>query len=258
MKRNTIIAAVLIIAFVLIIGFAAGYRIDNLKIVKAGRLEVIVPYANSTITIDGKHSGYAHEDNEIIVYRNLKKGMHTVIVSNDERYPWIKEVSVPYHSFTQLFPFNIKISSNSSIIENDSQEFKDITAKIKQSKTPTSESPVFSGDQKISVFVEDSVIKAKWQGSADTAPETFCKETICTKTIDIIPTVKPINSIEFYPERNDTIILATTGGVYALEITNSHTPNFQPILVSDNPFIHIIDNTLYALDGETLGKVTLD
>lgn len=258
MKRNSIIAVILLVAFVIIIGFSIGYRVDGFKIVKAGRLEIVVPYANSTITIDGKHSGYAHEDGEIIVYRNLTKGNHTVIVSNEDRYPWIKDVEVPYHSHTVLYPFNIKISSNSSIIEKTDDSYKAISTGIKNSKTPTIESPVFSDDGKVAVFIENEIIKAQWQDTAESAPESFCDNTKCEKTISIIPIVQTINSIEFYPGRNDVIIIATKGGVYALEVARDGKPNFQPILISENPFIHSDGNSLYALDGETLGKVTLD
>jgi len=258
MKRNTIIAVILLIAFVLIAGFSLGYRIDGLSIAKAGRLEILVPYANSTITIDGKHSGYAHDDNGVIVYRGLAKGSHSVIVSHEERYPWATTVSTPLGSLTRITPFNIKVTSNSIIIPNGSEDYARITGVIKSQTEVTRENPALSADASIAVFVEDSIIKAQWLLDSKEVPTFFCPDTSCPNEINITPTQQKINSINFYPGRNDVIVFGTTGGVFALEVTNHKNPNFQPIISSSNPKAYIEGNLLYALEDSTLGKVILD
>jgi len=257
-RKNIYIAATLVIAFILLIAYASGYRISGFMIVKTGQLEIHVPYKNSSITIDSKHAGLTHEDNEIFVLKNLRPGTHTVLISEGERYPWITRVNTPYNTVQKIYPFNIKISSNSTIVETTDPTYATKVKEIRATTLPTSSNPVFSDDKTIGAYVDGDSIKAEWQSTADSAPALFCENTTCTRTIEIAPLAKEIYGLTFYPGRNDVIILATEGGIYALEIASHDNQNFQPIVLGQTPRMQLDGNTLFVLEKNTLGIVIIE
>lgn len=150
----------------------------------------------------------------------LDKGRHTVIISKTGFWPWIKEIDILKRQTLTIDPFFVPEQTNGFIISKNDQEYSKIIPLFDTQKT-----------------------HIDWEKDENT-PKI------------ILDFEEEIKASDFYKDREDVIIIAIQNGIYALEINNESTPNFQPIYKGNSPiFIKKDNNSIYVKDGEILMEV---
>jgi hypothetical protein len=100
----------------------------------------------------------------------------------------------------------------------------------------------------IVAWIENGDLFATWAKREDTKPYFFCMEK-CKDKLSINWS-EPILRYDFYPNRNDVVILLTERGVYAVELDNRSQRNIQTILEQkDLDFRLNSDGALIIFDG---------
>jgi hypothetical protein len=97
-------------------------------------------------------------------------------------------------------------------------------------------------------WLENGDLVVVWARTNDTPPYYFCTTTCKQKLV--IDWQEPILRYEFYPNRNDVVILGTARGIYAVELDDRSQRNIQPILEAPNLDFRLEGNgTLIVFDG---------
>lgn len=97
-------------------------------------------------------------------------------------------------------------------------------------------------------WLDQGDLWAVWARESDPVPFYFCDKLCYTRLA--IDWQEPILRYEFYPNRNDAVILLTERGIYAVELDNRSQRNIQPIIEgADLDFRIAGDGTLTVFDG---------
>lgn len=242
-KKHPYILTAIIIAFLAIIMFLAGFRLQpNLSVSRNGTLEVTFPMASTTLYVDNKKINIQGTENETVTM-SLSVKTHTVIISRLGYFPWAKDVAISPNKTTVIKPIFVTQNTTGQIITKNDKNYWTLRNKVQISTLPTEASPkTFNG---VSVWTTGNTI--------------FVKDNDSVKTI--ITPVDAIRSLDFYKDRSDVIVFATDNGVYALEaIENAaqNKANFFPIYKGASPiFLKTDPSFLYVLDGENLLQVVI-
>ncbi len=87
---------------------------------------------------------------------------------------------------------------------------------------------------------------AAWGRDENSKPYYFCIKNKCKEKISI-DWDDDILRYEFYPNRNDVVIVLTKHGIYAVELDNRSQRNIQPILEMDNLDFRILQNGTFVV-----------
>lgn len=261
----------IVIAIVAVVGlgfYFAGYRVgENFKISKVGYLTVENAPADVKIFVDGRSQDFEIGDNTYEL--RLSAGDHSILVSKDGYWPWLKDISVRSGEKTVVRPFLMPQGASVSVITNSDPNYSPILASIRSRIPPTEPAdrsvidavgPIeakireivpdarISDDRKSAIWVSNGTIKAAWL-SEDTPPAPFCANGECVQIIDVFKSPLEIRNIEFMKGRNDVFLIGASEGVYAIEFDKTGIQNFQPIYEnSDLRFVRNADY-LYILNG---------
>jgi len=257
-KRHIYWTVALIVIAIIIVLLSIGYRIDGWKIIKAGNITVTVPHSGSVVYLNNKEYKTTKADNQIVKFRSLPEKEHSIIVAKEGNWPWAKKAVARPNETRSFVVWNLEQTSTMEIIQKGTPEYAENSALISSYKLPTIEAPMYSTDQKMSLYVNNSTVYITWYGDVDSVPELFCeKNRACKRTVPLISLVKKVSGIFFYPNTNDRLIISSEGSVSALEIAETGNQNYQYITLGSNPSSYVIGDTLYIKDGEAMGKVTL-
>ncbi len=145
----------------------------------------------------------------------LKNGEHTIVISKDGFWPWIKEIEIEKKSDTVVQPFFIPQNTSGMLIGKEDPEYLYILS-----------------------FFQENLISNQAMGN------------ILNDNTDL---KKSITAIDFYKNRDDVVIITSGDGVYALEIGSENIQNFQPIYKGKNPvFVKKDSSSIYILDSDNL------
>ncbi|MDP2676598.1 MAG: hypothetical protein Q8O83_02860 [bacterium] len=98
---------------------------------------------------------------------------------------------------------------------------------------------------------DNTEIRAEWLKNAPLPYYFTEKETSVFRSPNII------RSFYFYPGRRDLVLFAVQGTIFAIELDNRSTRNFQPVYNGRNPYFTIVGNALYIIDGNSLLEAKL-
>ncbi len=155
--------------------------------------------------------------NDINPEFKIKKGMHNIIISKDNYWPWTKEIEISSQEKLEINPFFVPLNTSGFLIGPEDPEYKVILDNFKENL--------------ISIEALDKI-----------------------STIEIKSQVK---AIDFYKDREDVILMALAEGVYALGIDYETEQNLQPIYKGKDPvFVKKDDNSIYVLDNGNLMEVS--
>ncbi|MEA2112420.1 MAG: hypothetical protein U9P50_00395 [Patescibacteria group bacterium] len=206
-RKNTPYAVIIGLIIVLIIIFGIFYR-DN----QYGTLQIESLNDNLTVFIDNQRKTTSQDINPQF---KLKAGKHTVVISKDRFWPWIKEIEVRVERETKIQPFFIPQNTSGAIIGKEDPEYSQIMALFQKE--------ILSEEALSSISSQDVVFK------------------------------ESIISVDFYKDRQDVVIISSGDGIYALEIGSDNIQNFQPIYKGIKPIFAKKDNlSIYVLDNDNL------
>jgi hypothetical protein len=180
------------------------------------------------------------------------RGTSTKIVENPEyskHTEWFLENSDQFAkevaSTTYTTLKGKKVATTTTLVEFDFpnwlEEFASSTGLAKKTMVREREGMV--------AWLEDGDLSATWARENDPVPFYFC-DKLCYSRLTI-DWAEPILRYEFYPNRDDVVILGSERGIYAVELDNRSQRNIQTILEEPNLDFRLDRNgTLVVFDGK--------
>lgn len=232
------------IVFILIAGgifYSKGFRLDLhrslnvISFIKPGDVVIKGLQEKDRVLLDGKEIPITISSSTATI--SLSEGEHQIIVSRDNAFPYAKTLWTNPNEGTTIHPFLLPMTPIARSVRFDNAEGKSLLNLIKARKVPTESAPRRSDDPKetgdvVLAYATGTSIIAVWNGDSKTTPEAFCTgdtESGCGRYLLVTKLTEPLDGLEFYPGRNDALIISTGGNIYAIELDQRPIQNFQPI-----------------------------
>jgi len=281
LKKRRIYFYILLVVFFVIIPiimfYTSGYRIGKgFKIVETGGIYIYSPVAGSEIYIDNKKKKETSVLNKDIFVQNLKPDTYSVLIAKDGFWPWAKEVIVEEKKVSEAIAFLIPkephgeaisktISVDSDAIETEQEpnpEYEKIAELFIDKKLTIDDKVILptlteSERGRVGLWKEGMTIYAKWLKNEKSIPNYFCRYEKCEDTVLVFESITDIKNFDFYPGREDVVLLSINAGIFAIEIDARKHQNFQPVYKGADPYFIIDNGQLYIKDNENLFKINL-
>lgn len=271
MNKRTIfvftLSTIIVLLAVLWAGLKSqGYRIslNPFNLITPGTLVVTGIESSDSLLVDDYPKRARIENGTANV--SVPSGERDIIVARPGHFPYAKTLIFTEGEMLTLHPLFLPLTPLAQIISYESSDGAAIKNLIDNREVPTADNPrraiganATSNDVTVA-FVADNSIIAVWQGSEEHFPEAFCRDGECARSITVATIASPITSLEFYPGRDDVILFATEGDIYAIEIDQRPVQNFQVVYTSEDPtaFITVPDrNALYLTATSSLLLIEL-
>lgn len=294
-KRRTYFYVLLALFFIVIpfiTLYTSGYRIgSDFTIVETGGMYIYSPEATSSIYIDDKKKKETGVFQKDWFVQDVKPGTYTILIVKDGFWPWMKEVTVSERKVAEAIAFLIPKDPEWTIVSKTLEEWngkatttrknpdytnalsffaekkqlektgetknsdKTATTTVQTEKTVVMEKVSQHG--RVGLTKEGNRIIAYWLKRPKDLPNYFCRGDICTSPIIAFSSVVPIRSFDFYPGRDDVMLIAIQDGIFAVEIDARKLQNFQPIYKGASPDFRFGDGDFFVKDGETVILISL-
>ncbi len=235
--------SVIVVLFLITLSifYSKGFRFDLhrslnvISFIKPGDVVIQGLQREDRVLIDGKEVPITISSSTATV--SLSTGEHQIIVSRNNAFPYAKTLWTNENEGTTIHPFLLPLTPIARSVRFDNAEGKSLLDLIKARKVPTetnprrSEDPKGTGDVVLAYATGTSII-AVWNGDVKNTPPAFCTgdtESGCGRYLLVTKLTEPLDGLEFYPQRNDALIISTGGNVYAIELDQRPIQNFQPI-----------------------------
>lgn len=259
-KRRRVYFIIFCIIFVIGAPFfimdAKGYKFNwtgVIKVSQTGGLYISTDQSGIEIYVDNELVRKTSIVQKSIFVQNLKPGSYEVRVTKEGLQEWSKTLKVFPEIVTEARSFLVRsepelvevpkllspqgtngtTSSRSLLAKNP--EYDPINALFLPpvvSKTVPTKLSTTSQDSKTlgDIFVKNEAGKlhVSWIGAVDSLPNYFCENITCKQEI-VIKAPSNVLSFDFYPGRNDLLILRLKNGVYVSEIDDRSRQNIQKI-----------------------------
>lgn len=225
---------------------------------ETGEISLLNIEANTLIYLDSIEKKRVSEARPEVVLKRVSPGVHSVLVSRDGFWPWLKEVEVKTREAMVLSPFFVYSNTNGLLIDKSDPEYRDIISNIESIEVASFENKKVSTDRKALIWVDKGTLFTEWLGDEDDRPEYFCNEFGCHNVLVVLGVGGDIRNVEFYKNRNDVFIVAFGTGIFALEADVVNNQNFQPIFEGGSPQFILNDGlSVYVRNNEALFQVAI-
>ena len=225
-KKRRVIQLVALIFLFLILGpilvlFASGYSFQDilsttkLKLQKTGGIYVAEIGSNSTVYIDNNDSQSSSFLDRTVLFQRLKIADHQIRINKPGYREWTKKISVYPNRVTEIRPVLLqeKIDFTKVMSTSTKSEMKLLMSeKIKVSTTTL----VIQDKRNIEMHTQGNNLLVEWKTLSD-APYFLCFADQCVASTTVSMGSK-ITDVEWYPERNDALIIMTTKEVSVVEL----------------------------------------
>jgi hypothetical protein len=262
---------------------AKGYKLnlqDFFNVSKTGGLYISTDQSRIDISVNGEIVRKTSIIQKSIFVQNLKPGVYQINISKEGLQSWNKSLRVFPEIVTEARPFLIKsepvlteiprlligdssaLSSTNRNVSKKNSEYDLINVlflppglkSVSVKTATTSPYTKMLGD----VLVKNSAGKLHvlWKGEKDSTPNYFC-ENACKLEI-IVNTVSKVLSFDFFPGRNDLLILSVEDGIFVSEIDDRSSQNVQKVVSGFGYDFRIKDGKeIYLKKGLKIYSVTL-
>ncbi len=259
-KRSGYLVA-LIFAFIIgtpiLILYASGYRLgETFKLFPTGGLYIATAQSGIEIYVDDELTHQTSLFQKNVLIQNLKPREYRVRIYKNGYQEWTKTLEVfpeiVMEAYTFMLPTEIDIKEILPTILETSETTTTTTSKLPSKGKENPEyltvtelftKPVLKASigkvattskdvktfRKLSVENIDGRLEVEWIGGLESKPIYFCQKDICEEKIIIQPKAELV-SFDFFPGREDLIILGLIGGIYVTEIDNRSGRNVQKII----------------------------
>lgn len=253
---------VFLVGFPILVFYSAGYTLDETFGLSArGGIYIFTPEPATNVFIGNESKGTSSFFQKEILISRLKPDKYLVLVANDKFWPWAKFVDVEAGEVEAMFPLLVPKVINVVEVKPKTADYIKIGALFKPSVVigiaTTSNATTTIIRKKVKVWIDGQRIVAEWRGSANSAPKYFCVLEQCIDPILVFQSSVQVRYIDFYPLRDDAIILALDNGIYAVEIDHRTYQNFYPIYRGQSPDFRVNDNIVYIKDNEYIATIEL-
>lgn len=256
--------------------YATGYRFTGaMALIRTGGIFVSVPESSAKAYIDGflaEQSGIFQRN---IFVQNLKPGSHEIKVVKDGFQPWAKQLEVLPKTVTEAHSFLLPeepllVEIPALIGKTTNRSSATSTATISRIKIDSgTQNPEYTRilalfatttspniKRKLIVKNNNGVLNVSWTGSIGSAPYYFCVSEICQEDIRITSSSNVL-SFEFYPGRDDLLIINLKDGIYVTEIDNRSKQNVQTLLKGKNLNVIVDGEVIYIKKDKNIYYVSL-
>jgi hypothetical protein len=280
--KRTIYLTLFTIAFVvlipIIILYSIGYRLnDALGLVKTGGIYVQSDIADTIVYVDGELENETGLFLRNSFIQNLRPGTYGISVEKEGYRTWNKTIEVfankvteahlfmvPERVVTTAVPHYLTATSTparATVLPNPDyvaleklfvKATSTVPAKpaVATTSTTSGQGPVtdprtlkdgFEEYGDLYSWLEKGDVAIEWVGSPERVPFYFCSNGECRSRVTVSVDADIIG-YEWYPGRNDAMIIATGEGVYAIETDDRSAPNVYELYRGANLGIRITDN----------------
>ena len=224
-----------------------------------GRIVIDKIDGSAIVFVDSEESKRINEEKENISLKRLDIGFHSVLISRDGFWPWMKEVEIKARDNIILSPFFVFSNTTGFIVTESNPEYSNLIARFDSVSLPDFENKKVSPDRSVAIWVDGSTLFTEWLLDEADRPEYFCNEFGCHNVLVSLGVGAPIRNVDFYKGRGDVFIVSFGNGVFALEADVKNNQNFQPIFEGSAPQFILADdnNFIYILDNNALRQVAI-
>lgn len=281
-RRRIYLILSVIVFFVtipLLILYATGYRLGNaLNLVRTGGLSISVPYSGAEVRIGNLPAKQTSLFQKNIFVQNLRPSTYDISVTKEGSQPWKKKLLVSPQTVTEahafLLPNEPVLEAVTEFLPGDSAEAS--TTKVALSKLKPN--PVYVSAQllfgtstqntattsdalrtkrKLAITNENGVLHVEWKGNLDSLPYYFCSDQTCKNEV-IVRAGSKILSFDFFPGRDDLLVVALSDGIFVIDIDDRSDHNIQRLFVAPNLELRVQnDETIFIKQEKNLFRVSL-
>jgi len=274
---------IFIVSLPLVIMHARGYRLsfsDVLTFGRTGGIYVSTGQSGMEIYLGDelvKKTGIFQKN---FLIQNLKPGSYFIRVSKEGLQSWSKILPVYPETVTEAYPFSLP----EEIVLEPIYKFLDenrnptstapkISSLLRTNPTYTSTLDLFNAtstylagtstatttsrsnsSKKPDINIMGGNPVATWSGKVSDIPIYFCDDVSCEEEI-VIDVGKKVLSVDFFPGRDDLLVVASDDGIYAVEIDGRSKQNIQTIYEGKNLNFAIKDGIIYIKEGDSIYSV---
>lgn len=257
-------AVVFVVAIPVVSLYASGYRLgENFSLVKMGGVYVHTSQNGARLSLNTKVERVLSTFDRGFFIQNLKPGNYFITVSKEGFISWEKDIRVKEGLVTEisafLLPRTIKLEALfevGSATSTRSAEFRKIGElfaspdRTELSVATTSAkalSPLLTKDRplvrfKTAVWKENGAVYASWKDSSSELPHFFCVALECKETIRVFESADPIGQVDFYPGRQDTLLIGVPQGIVAVGIDQTSPRYALPFYTRHDIDFRVQDN----------------
>ena len=279
--------------FILLYSFGYNWT-KNFSLLQTGGVYVYSSETGAQLYLDNKLDNSTSVFQHGLLVKDLRPDTYGIKLVKDGYIDWRKNIEVTAERVSEAYPFLIpkqivntpvlsqipkSAIASSSLITNP--EYKDLlslfatTTKVSvptkkvSAVTSTSSGLVKATTTYPSIESKKLVIekigpdlKATWKGSPQETPFYFCTQNknTCIKDF-VVYSVQNIGNFNFYPSRNDVIIVVEGSKIIAVELDKREPQNTAELYKSETQDIldfRILDNeTIVVKEGKKLIKLSL-
>jgi hypothetical protein len=230
------------------------------KEVRSSSMDVYIEKAGAAVFLDEKRVGTSNTDDQTITLERVSPGEHSILVYLAGYYPWEKTVRVRTGDATKVRSFFVRKNITPSYIKTeftdaDRNRINDMIATADTNKKIS-----FFGNGNVEIKKDNNEISATWLGDSASLPDFFCNDTDCANSISVFNSdVGQIGMIDFYPNRDDVVLFSLGESIYAIEIDQKGTQNFQPVYTGTSPKFTTEEQSsmVFIKDDDVLFGITL-
>lgn len=258
LKRSVVVGAAALAAAFVVFGALAlidqGYRMNGLRVISPGVVVLGHFPEGGKLRVDGQE--FPREPHEGELRLSLVGGRtHHIIISREGFWPWEKEITAQGGEALSFNVFLMPVSPvGVPVLKNP--ERKELEAAFAEATIPTRAHPAVSSDGRAVLFSENGSVVTTWRGE-DASPQYYCLNDADCKEHIAISFDAQLRDLAFYPGRSDIALLAIQNGIFALELDNRGTQNFQPVYRGTRPRLFVIDGVAYLQEGLAVLKLSL-
>lgn len=204
---------------------STGYVITKNGVQKGATLTIEYASPHSTIFINNKERGTVPADAQSITIDSITPGAQDIIVSHPQGWPWIERVLFETETTYTITPLIIPREPNAITIAGNMPGRETAENAFARTALPTGVNPLLSDDGTALVWVDGASVYARVHGEPVT---TFSGK-------------EPVRALAWFPNRNDTVIIASDTQVFVLDVDPQTPQNFLPLYTGVTP--------TFGLDG---------
>ena len=264
-------SVVFVICVPVFILYAKGYRFDINKafqISETGGLYINTDQSGISIYVNGDVVRKTSIIQKSVFVQSLKPGTYEVSVSKDAFQTWNKTLKVFPEIVTEARSFSLKAEPtlneiHKNLTSGDGSTTSPSRAIVKNPEYALINALFATSTQKVikirNVLVknESGLLHVSWTGENDSIPNYFCESSVCKREI-IINSGADVASFDFFPGRDDLLIIRLGDGIYVSEIDDRSPQNIQSIVPGAGYDFRVKDwNEIYLKKDAKIYSVAL-
>ncbi len=226
LKSYWILILIVVLFAAGLIGYFAGYRLDQGGITRVGTLVLTGLPDGTAVYLDQARRVYASDGT---AHSDFLPGTHSVIVDSPGNQPWNELFTISPSEQTTLAPIFVPVTLAARPLSGEDAARG--LALVRAAKLPTKAAPLTLADGCTLLYASGArLIADAATSSCAVLPEYLCAPDAagCASTI-VYSAAEPIRSVAAFPGRDDALVVVTGHLVFVLEVDPREPQFFAPL-----------------------------